>query len=246
MPGYNPWDTFNQGREIGEGMRAGAQQRRLGEAYTSGGLPAMEQEAFSQGDARTGMATRQFQNEQEAEVYNRMRRARNFIVPAIRRSLEMDPQAARQFLTQPHFAQRYGAEGLGLDDATIQRGIEELTSPDQAVRQAAADRISQEFQGLDDPSWTIQTVPAEGGGYERRAESVGRDGTIQQGPNSIPGAGGFRPITEQERQQYNIPESVPAQVEIATGRVHTMLGRPAQGRAGAGSYPDDGYDYVEE
>lgn len=188
MPGYNPWDTFDQGRQIGEGMREGAQRRRLGDAYTSGGLPAMEQEAFSQGDARTGMATRQFQNEQEAEVYNRMRRARNFIVPAIRRSLDLEPEQARQFLMQPHFMQRYGADGLGLDDATVQRGLQELTSEDPAVRRAAADRIVNEFQGLDSPEWRLATVPTEDGqGVEQRMIAADpTTGAIQRGEGSIP------------------------------------------------------------
>ena len=235
MPGYNPWDAFDQGGQIGEGMLATSNRRRLGDAYTDGGLDAMEQEAFGQGDARTGMATRQFQNEQEAEVYNRMRRARNFVVPAIRRSLNLPPEQARQFLTQPHFMQRYGTGGLGLDDATLQRGLKELTSEDPSVRRAAADRIVNGFEGVDGPDWQVMG---------RTAVAVQPDGQFQIGgtlPESVQ-SGQWRAATPEEMQ--TLPPGTEWDINVQTGE-RRMRYRPNAPRAGqgGGSYEDDGYDY---
>jgi hypothetical protein len=174
-----------------------------------------------------------------------MLRARNFVVTAIQRSLQYEPEQARAFLTQPHFMQRYGANGLGLDDATIERGMAELSNPDPAVRQAAADRIITEFQGLDAPDWSLQTMPAEGGGYEQRAIGVGPDGYIQQGPNAIPSAGsGFRPATPQERADNQVPAGVTAQVEIATNRLYRS-GSPPGARSSGAQYarPEDNPEF---
>lgn len=232
----NWWNNALQSYDVGREHRA---DRENAQAFQEGGYGAVEQAAGRRGDMQTAMGTRRFQDQQQQQAYEwftqNAPRARNILRRA--RAIQ-DPQQRGAFLTQwrQHF------EGIGFQPDQIDQAIAQLTNP--ATADEAFASYDAAFTQHTDPNWTLQTMPAEGGGYERRAIGIGADGTVQQGPNAIAGAGsGFRPITEEERQQYNIPAGVPAQVEIATGRVHTMLGRPAQGRAGAGAYDDDGYDY---
>lgn len=239
----NWWNNALQSYDVGREHRA---DRENAQAFQTGGYGAVEQAAGNRGDMQTAMTTRRFQDDDRQRAYDRMEtiapRARG-LIRAARNMANQNPEQARQFLGG--YANMF--TDFGFTPEQVQAGIAGLTSENPEERTQWADTLDQAFQQHQDPNWEIKTMPTAGGGYEQRAIGVGQDGFIQQGPNAIAGAGsGFRPITEQERQQYNIPASVPAQVEIATGRVHTMLGRPAQGRAGAGQYPDDGYDYVEE
>lgn len=181
---YNPWDAFEQGQRIGDNVLEGSNRRRLGEAYQGGGIEALETEAFGQGDVATGTQARRFRNAQEEQVYTLMERARPWVIPAIRRSVQMPPEEARAFLSQPHLRSRLS--DIGLSDEVIERGIAGLTSANPEERQQWASRLESEFTAHQAPEWTLQTVPREGGGYERRPVAVDQSGDIQMGQGSLP------------------------------------------------------------
>lgn len=230
----NWWNNALQSYDVGRQHRA---DRENAQAFQAGGYGAVEQAAGNRGDMQTAMTTRRFQDQQHEQAFQWFEQNAPYARNVLRRARAIqDPQQRGAFLQ----SQRQRFEGMGFQPDQIESAIGALTNPETAEQAFAS--YDAAFSQHEDPNWTLQTIPAQGGGYEQRAIGVGPDGMIQQGPNAIASAGGFRPITDQEREQYGIPAGVPAQVDVATGRVHTMLGRPAQGQSG-GSYPDDGYDY---
>ena len=231
----NWWNNALQSYDVGRQHRA---DRENAQAFQTGGYGAVEQAAGNRGDMQTAMTTRRFQDDRMQNAYQRMEQIRPLALGALDRVGQLPVEQRLQFLNQPHIRQRF--IDWGITPEQYDQASQQIANPETGAEALASYRAA--FTQHEDPNWTLQTIPAQGGGYEQRAIGVGPDGMIQQGPNAIASAGGFRPITDQEREQYGIPAGVPAQVDVATGRVHTMLGRPAQGQSG-GSYPDDGYDY---
>lgn len=239
MPGYNPWDAFSQGMDIGEDMRASANRRRIGDAYTEAeaqqpgsGLGAVERTAYGQGDLQTGMRTRNFQDDQRQGAYERMQTIAPWARNVLRAARTRDPESARSFLEQNQ--QRF--IDFGIPAQNVASGIARLTDPDPQVREQAYTEFEAAFRQHEDPNW--QLVGNQAVAVDQQSGDIQLGGRV---PDSV-GAGGRYLSPDEIAQAGYRPGSV---VWVAPGEPPRVIQAPNAGRSpnAPGQYPDDGYDY---
>lgn len=232
MPGYNIWDAVAQGQETGEGMVASRNRRRLGEAYETGGLNAMEQEAGRSGDLTNLNNTqvmrqrqRTFANEETERGFRWFEQNAPYARHALRAARGMDPERRGQFLN----GQRQRFLHMGFTDQQIDGAIAQLTNPETAEQ--AFQEFDAAFTQHEDPNWQIrgnqvvgidpQTGAVQTGGTVpeqpdwqtngTRPYYVDNQGTVHYGQGEIPravsGGGGvqYRPVTPEEAADLGLP-----------------------------------------
>lgn len=185
------WGAFGGGYDLGLQHR---RRRRLGEAYQSGGLEAVETAAGEMGDLEAAnyagtmrRDARRFEDETTQRAYERMEKIRPYALGTIA-ELGRRPIGQRgAYLANPN-VRRYFIDWGFTED--------QLNSAAQTLDSENGDQFLQElragFTQHQNRDWTLTTLPtADGQGFEQRPIAINPEtGDIDIGQGSIPAAPG--------------------------------------------------------
>jgi len=223
--GYNVWDSFAQGQQIGGNIRATRNRAQEARAYQTGGAAAASDTAGRLGDFQTMATTRQFADERQQHVYDMLEKVRPWILPVIQRARQLPPDQARAFLNNPQFRTRLN--DIGLPDELINQGIDGLANTDDAIRDQTVQNLTSEFTQHQNPNWTIRGNQVIG--VDPQTGAVSQGGTLPQG------AGGRYATDEEVAQSGFAPHTV---VWIDANQVPHVVQQPHYDASGRGQYSE--------